>query len=755
MKQETYRIDGMSCAACSAAVERVTRRLDGVTQSDVNLTTSRLAIVYDESKLTQQAIVAAVEKAGFTAIPPEPPRAANENRKQDEEAAARTAALAERQGKRRIVAALVLSAILLTLSMGPMLFSGMPLPDRIDLHTHPVNYALTQMLLTIVILYLGRHFFTSGYRALWHRNPNMDSLVAIGSTVAFLYSLSVTYLLSDMPHLVHELYYESAAVVVTLVSLGKYMEQRSKRKTTGAIAKLLALAPDTAILIGPDGTQREVETAMLVPGDTVLVKPGSKAPADGIVTRGESGVDESMLTGESMPVDKQVGSEVIGGSMNGNGVLHVQITRVGEDTTLAKIIRFVEDAQGKKAQISKVADKVAGVFVPAVIAIAILAGAVWLITGAELSFALRVFTAVLVIACPCAMGLATPTAIVVGTGLGAQHGILVRSGEALELTHGADTVVLDKTGTVTQGKPAVTDLVADGLARGDLLALTALVESASAHPLAGAIVACAQAEGVQTPLHVTSFANQSGKGLVATLSDGREALIGNARLMADYNVDTQTLSAQAEALAAQGKTTVFAAFSGTLAGLIGIADPVKETSRAAVQRLREFGLRTVLLTGDNRAAAEHAGKLIGVDEVISQVLPEEKAGVIEQLQKQGRRVIMVGDGINDAPALTQADIGCAVGGGSDIAIESADIVLMRDDPADVPRAIRLSRLTIRNIKQNLFWAFCYNTIGIPIAAGVLYPATGILLNPMLAGLAMSLSSVCVVGNALRLRGKTL
>ncbi len=753
MKQEVYKIEGMSCAACSAAVERVTRKLDGVTQSGVNLTTGRMTIAYDETRLSQDAILSAVEKAGFHAVPPQ--REAKKDAAAEAEHFARGELLAQSRARRRITAALVLSAVLLVIAMGPMLMPGMRLPALIDMRARPVNYALTQLLLTIVILYLGRRFFVSGFRALRHKNPNMDSLVAIGATVAFGYSLAVTYLLSDNAHLAHQLYYESAAVVVTLVSLGKYLEQNSKRKTTGAVKKLMELAPDTAVLVMPDGTQREVETQTLSLGDTVLVKPGSKVPLDGVVKSGESGVDESMLTGESMPVEKTPGSEVIGGSINGGGALYVEITRVGEDTALAKIIRFVEDAQGKKAPISKVADRVAGVFVPVVVCIAFAAAAVFLIAGEELSLALRVFTAVLVIACPCAMGLATPTAIVVGTGLGAQHGILVRSGEALEITHSADTVVLDKTGTVTQGRPEVTEILPLNVERRTLLALSALVEAASQHPLADAIVECARRERAQSQLTVTAFANLSGKGVSATLSDGRTALIGNARLMKESGIDAGALAAQAETLSAQGQTCMYAAFGGRLCGLIAVSDPVKETSRAAVERLRRMGLRVVLLTGDNRAAANHVGALIGADEVIAEVLPEEKAGVVRDLQQRGQKVVMVGDGINDAPALVQSDVGCAIGGGSDVAIEAADIVLMRSDLQDVPRAIRLSRLTMRNIKQNLFWAFCYNTIGIPIAAGVLYPVWGILLNPMLAGLAMSLSSVCVVGNALRLRGMRL
>ena len=481
----------------------------------------------------------------------------------------------------------------------------------------------------------------------------------------------------------------------------------------------------------------------------VLVKPGARVPADGTVTQGESSVNEAMLTGESLPVEKAAGSEVIGGSVNENGVLYVQVTRVGDDSTLSRIIRFVEDAQGRKAPISKTADKVAGVFVPVVMGIALLAAVLWAIAGQPFSFVLRVFTSVLVIACPCALGLATPTAIMVGTGLGARHGILIRSGEILEITHSVDTVVLDKTGTVTEGTPAVTEVLPYQCAASDLLAAAAAVEAVSAHPLATAITAYAQERGFGDTARPERFENLSGRGLKAEL-DGETVLAGNRRLLEEQGVDVAPLAADAERLAAQGQTPMYFARGGALLGLISVADPVKETSAAAIRKMKEQGIRTVLLTGDNRAAADHIGSLVGVDEVIAEVLPEEKAGVVERLQAQGRKVMMVGDGINDAPALTAATVGCAIGSGSDIAIESADIVLMRSDLQDVPRAIRLSRLTLRDIKQNLFWAFCYNTVGIPIAAGLLYAFGGPLLSPMFAGAAMSLSSVCVVGNALRL-----
>lgn len=744
MREETYDISGMHCAACSASVERVTRKLPGVERSDVNLTTEKMTIRYDETKVTPEQIVAKVEKAGFGCTPHAEKKEAAEQALQDAEAAE----LRHKQWE--LITAGVFSLVLLYVSMGQMLPFGLPalpLPDIFSMHTHPVNFAILQLLLTIPVLYCGRHFFTSGFKALVHGNPNMDSLVAIGSACSFAYSVVMTFLISDDPHAyVHNLYYESAAVVLTLVSLGKFLESRNMQKTKGAITALMRLSPDTAILAD---SGNEVPTKSLKNGDVVLVKPGARVPADGMVTQGESSVNEAMLTGESLPVEKTAGSEVIGGSVNLNGALYVQVTRTGEDTTLARIIRFVEDAQGKKAPISKTADKVAGVFVPVVMGIAVLAAVAWAIAGQPFAFVLRVFTSVLVIACPCALGLATPTAIMVGTGLGARHGILIRSGEILEITHSVDTVVLDKTGTVTRGEPAVTSVVPYQCGGDTLLTIAAAVESVSAHPLAAAITAYASSQGLGALPKLESFENLSGKGLRAVLN-GETVLGGNRRLLEEAGVDVTPLLKEAERLSNQGQTPMFFAKGGVLLGLISVADSVKETSAAAIARMKELGIRTVLLTGDNHAAADHIGRLVGVDQVVAEVLPEEKAGVIQRLQAEGRKVMMVGDGINDAPALTQAEVGCAIGSGSDIAIESADIVLMRDDLQDVPRALRLSSLTLRDIKQNLFWAFCYNTIGIPIAAGLLYLFGGPLLSPMFAGAAMSLSSVCVVGNALRL-----
>ncbi len=744
MQEEKYDISGMHCAACSASVERVTRKLPGVDRSEVNLTTGIMTICYDPSQVSPELIIAKVEKAGFGAAlhaeNPESPPPSPAGTEEDP----------LRRKKAELITAGIFSLILLYVSMGQMLPFGLPalpLPDLFSMHTHPVNFAVLQLLLTIPVLYCGRNFFTSGFKALVHGNPNMDSLVAIGSACSFLYSVVMTFLISDAPHsYVHNLYYESAAVVLTLISLGKFLESRNMQKTKGAITALMQLAPDTAILAA---SGQEVPTSQLKSGDLVLIKPGARIPADGVVTEGSSSVNESMLTGESMPVEKEAGSEVIGGSVNQNGVLYVQVTRTGQDTTLARIIRFVEDAQGKKAPISKTADKVAGVFVPAVMLIALLAAVVWAVAGQPFSFVLKVFTSVLVIACPCALGLATPTAIMVGTGLGARNGILIRSGEILEITHSIDTVVLDKTGTVTKGEPAVTKVVPLNCEEAVLLQTAAAVESISAHPLAQAITAYAKEKGLTGLSRPSAFENLSGRGLLATW-EGKTILAGNQRLLEEHGISPAPLLTLAGQLSAQGETPMFFAADGHLLGLISVADPVKETSAAAIQALKQQGIRTVLLTGDRQAAAEHIGALVGVDDVIAQVLPEEKAGVVQQLQAQGRKVMMVGDGINDAPALTAATVGCAIGTGSDIAIESADIVLMRSDLRDVPRALRLSSLTLRNIKQNLFWAFCYNTIGIPIAAGLLYLFGGPLLSPMFAGAAMSLSSVCVVGNALRL-----
>ena len=746
MRTEKYDISGMHCAACSSAVERVTRKLPGVTRSEVNLTTGIMNIEYDDSQTTREDICKKVEKAGFgCALHQEEPAPQTEEEKKN------AADEAYRAQKRNLIGAAVFSAVLLYVSMGQMLPTPLPLPDLFSMTTHPVNFAVLQLVLTIPVLIFGKAYLTGGLSALIHKNPNMDSLVAIGSGCSFAYSLAMTFLISDNHHTVHDLYYESAATVLTLIMLGKFLEARSVQKTKGAITKLMELKPDTALLA--DG--REVPTASLKVGDIILVKPGAKIAADGIVVQGHGSVNEAMLTGESLPVDKEPGSEVIGGSVSQDGLLQVKVSRVGADSTLSKIIQFVEDAQGKKAPIAKIADKVAGVFVPVVMCIATVAAIIWAITGQEFSFVLRIFTSVLVIACPCALGLATPTAIMVGTGLGASNGILIRSGEALETTHTVTAVVLDKTGTVTEGKPSVQSIVpVAGISEQQLLTMAAAAEAGSSHPLAKAVTDCAAARGVLFPAAPQQLENLSGRGLRATI-DSSVVLAGSRRLLEEAGVDISELVPSAQQFAAQGQTLLWFAQDGKALGLITVADPIKSGSPDAIAQLRADGIRTILLTGDNRLAAEAIGKQAGVDEVIAEVLPEEKAAVVQRLQKEGAAVMMVGDGINDAPALAQADVGCAIGNGSDIAIESASVILMRNDLGDVVRAIHLSRLTIRNIKQNLFWAFCYNTICIPLAAGILYPAFQILLTPMIAGAAMSMSSLCVVTNALRLRTKKL
>lgn len=762
MREEVYEIGGMHCAACSSAVERVTKKLPGVEQSEVNLPLNRLAISYDETQCTPEMIVAKVEKAGFTAKlkQDDKGKAADGNASGDTEAKEQEHLL--RRERMLLIASVLFAGMLLVVSMGHMLIEGFPLPDIISPDTHPGNFALTQMLLAIPVLILGKKFFIGGFRSLLHLNPNMDTLVAVSATASFLYSLVTTYLITDQPHLVHNLYYESAAVVVALVSVGKYMEASNKEKTKEAITRLMALAPENAILVDENG-QWEVPLSMIKAGDTVLVKPGARVPLDGVVQSGTGSVNEAMLTGESLPVEKHEGSEVIGGSVSVDGALYVKVTRIGEDTTLAKIIRFVEDAQGRKAPIAKIADKVSGVFVPVVMVSALLAGAFWMIFGNALGaegdmfpFALKIFTSVLVIACPCALGLATPTAIIVGTGLGASKGILIRSGEALEQTHKTEVVILDKTGTVTEGKPVVTDLVAED--EEELLRTAYRLEQLSEHPLAKAVCDAAKERGVTGTCEgdpLTQFENISGRGLTASDGDGRRLLAGSAALLEENNVAYADYKEAADRLQAQGKTLVFVACDGQAIGVIAIADTMKKDAKDAIAELKRIGIRTVLLTGDNRAAAEFIGAQAGVDEVIAEVLPTQKAEVVRDYQSKGSCVMMVGDGINDAPALVQADVGCAIGNGSDIAIDSAKIVLMKSELTDVVKAIRLSRLTIRNIKQNLFWAFCYNVLGIPVAAGVLYPAFGLLLSPMIGGLAMSLSSLFVVTNALRLKTKRL
>lgn len=741
MKETNLKIEGMTCASCSSAVERVTNKMEGVEICQVNLATNKARIVYDPQKVNLDDIKSKIIKAGFTPKDIEAEKVSDKEEKEEKE---------HKAGKRRLICAIVFAVPLLYLSMGHMLPFDLWVPEFIDMHHNPLNFAVAQFILTLPVLYCGRNFYIHGFKVLFHGNPNMDSLVAIGTSSAFIYSIITTVLISRNVSYVHNLYYESAAVVVTLVMLGKYFEHNSKRKTSGAIKKLMELTPDTA-LVYKEGKEYETPIEQLVKEDVVVIKPGARIPLDGIVIEGNSSVDESMLTGESIPVEKSVEDEVIGGSINYNGVIYVKITHVGEDTVLSKIIKLMEEAQGKKAPISKVADKVAGYFVPIVIAIAIIAALFWLIMGHELSFVLTIFVSVLVIACPCALGLATPTAIMVGTGLGAANGILIKSGEALETTHKITKMILDKTGTITEGKPKVVDIISKDMDKEELLKIGASVEAASEHPLARAIVAAYEKEKYK----VVEFKSITGKGVEAQFEDGRKVIVGNKRLLDEENISYENYTLEADKAARKGRTPMFVVADGKTAGMICVADTIKATSKEAVNNIKSLGIKVYMLTGDNKYTAAYIGEQVKADEVISEVLPEEKANVVAKLQADGEKVMMVGDGINDAPALVQADIGAAIGNGSDIAIESSDIVLMKSDLNDVYKAIKLSKITIRNIKQNLFWAFFYNIIGIPIAAGALYLINGTLLNPMFAGFAMSLSSVCVVGNALRLRTKKL
>lgn len=747
MKRETYTIEGMSCAACSSAVERVTRKLNGVESSNVNLMTAKMEIVYDENSVTKEMIVAKIEKAGFKArLDVDTSGIEEQEQKLQKDL---------RQHKNRLLVAILFSIPLLYISMGHMIPIPMPLPKFLNMHHHPLNFAVAQLILTVPILIVGSGFYTRGFHALWKRNPNMDSLVAIGTASAFLYSFVMTVLILRDTSRVHYLYYESAAVVVTLVMLGKYLEKRSKGKTTEAIRKLLALTPDTACLI-QDGKDIEVKVEELKVGDIVLVKPGGRIPLDGMVVEGSSSVDESMLTGESIPVEKEVNSKVIGGSMNYNGAFKMEIEHTGGDTVLAKIVKLTMDAQGKKAPISKIADQVAGYFVPIVMTIAIIAAVVWAFVGKDFAFIINIFVSVLVIACPCALGLATPTAIMVGTGLGASHGILIKSGEALETAHKVQVAVLDKTGTITEGKSEVVEVVSEGMSKDELILIAGAVEASSEHPLARAIVtASREKEGTDKVPEVSEFINATGMGVEGRLSDQRVVLVGNLKMMQKSGIETQHLHSVVSTMATKGQTPVFVAINQKVEGIIGIADTVKGTSIDAVKAIKKLGIQVIMLTGDNKLTAKYVGDQVGVDEVIAEVLPEDKASVVERYQVEGKRVLMVGDGINDAPALMKADIGCTIGSGADIAVDAGDIVLMKSDLMDVYRTIKLSRYTIINIKENLFWAFFYNLIGLPIAAGVLYKVNGILLSPMIGGLAMSLSSVCVVTNALRLRRKKL
>ena len=755
MKKETYDVTGMSCAACSSRVEKAVSGQNGVRQVSVNLLKNSMVVEYDESALSSAQIVAAVEQAGYGASPHEKPGAAAPAAQSGKQGGLSAVQEAYRGMKRRLALSLIFTVPLFYLSMGHMM--GWPLPACFLGMENAMTFAFTQFLLLIPIVFLNRQYYIGGCKALIQRAPNMDSLIALGSGAAILYGIYAIYRIGigfgqmdmDTVHAyMMELYFESAGTILTLITMGKTMEARAKGKTSDAITKLMDLAPKTAT-VERDGTERVIPATEVQPGEVLIVRAGESVPVDGVVLEGTSAVDESALTGESIPVEKQVGDTVIGATINKSGYFKMRATKVGDDTTLSQIVRLVDEATSSKAPIAKLADKVSGVFVPVVITIAVIATAVWLLTGHSVEFSLSVGISVLVISCPCALGLATPTAIMVGTGRGAVNGILIKSAEALETAHRVNTVVLDKTGTITQGKPVVTDVLPFGAERDELLAVAASLEKRSEHPLAEAIVSEAEKEQLAL-LPVENFEQIPGQGLRAAV-EGRICLAGNRRMMEANDISDDELFSRGETLAEDGKTPLFFARDGRLLGLIAVADIVKPTSAQAVAELSDMGIEVVMLTGDNERTAEAIRRQVGVDRVVAEVLPQDKEREIRRLQEDGKKVAMVGDGINDAPALARADVGIAIGAGTDIAIESADIVLMRSDLLDVSTAVQLSRAVIRNIKQNLFWAFFYNAIGIPIAAGVFYPAFHLKMNPMLGALAMSFSSVFVVSNALRLR----
>ncbi len=727
MTTKQLRIGGMYCAACSANLERVLNRRKGVLSATVNIATEMASVQFDETVIGMEGITEAVENAGFEVVADETPEE-TEKRKSDHSKSLRV----------RLIIAMIFAVPLFCIAMGPMLFD---LP--VDLMAHSKGFALLQFFLCLPVLGAGYSFYTVGYSQLFRRTPNMDSLVAIGTTAAFLYSVyGLWQVLGGNPHAIHSLYFESSSMIIALVLLGKTMEDNSKGRTGESIKRLMALAPKTA-LVERDGKETEIPLEEVRVGDILLVKPGSRIPTDGVVLTGESAVDESMLTGESMPVDKAPGDKVTGATINQGGFLRVQAERVGRDTALAQIIKLVEDAQGSKAPIARLADQVAGVFVPAVMAIATVAALLWLLAGKEPGFALSVFISVLVIACPCALGLATPTAIMVGTGKGAQNGVLFKDAQALELSSHVTTVIFDKTGTITQGRPRVTDLLpARGYREEELLRLAASCERASEHPLGQAIVTAAVERDLSLG-EVTGFSSVTGKGILGQV-EGKEIRVGNAAWL------KLPRTQEADDLAAEGKTPMLVTVDGEYAGVVAVADVVKEDSVSAIRDLEQMGIRTAMITGDNQKTADAIARQVGLSTVFAEVLPQDKARYVKELMDKGEKVAMVGDGVNDAPALTQADVGIAIGSGTDVAIEAADVVLVKNSIRDVVTALKLGRATIRNVKQNLFWAFCYNTLGIPVAAGLLYLFGGPLLNPMLGAAAMSLSSVSVVSNALRL-----
>ena len=754
MAKEKYNITGMSCAACSAKVERVVGKLDGVENVSVNLLTNSMQVEYKEDKLSSNDIIKNIADAGYGAS-----LATATKQKKEEKSIKKTNDDAITSMKFRLKVSIVFLVILMYFSMGSMI--GLPLPKFLSGEGNPVGFALTQLLLVLPVMYVNRKYYISGFKSLFHLSPNMDTLIAVGTVAAFTYGVIAIYVMgyalnnADM-HTVTEyrmnLYFESVSMILTLITLGKFFETGSKARTTDAISKLIDLSPKRANVLR-DGVEENILTEDVVVGDIVIVRPGESIPVDGMIIEGSTSVDESAITGESIPVQKEKGDKLIAATINKNGSVRIKATEVGEDTAISRIIALVEEASSSKAPIAKMADRVAGVFVPVVMGIALVTFIVWLALGYDFSFALNCAIAVLVISCPCSLGLATPVAIMVGTGKGAENGILIKSADALETTHSIDTVVLDKTGTVTEGKPVVTDILAFDIDENEFLKLAAGVESASEHPLAEAIVEKAKEKSLEI-VSPTEFQAISGRGIVASVN-GSKIIAGNEQAIKDQYGNSENFTEvfkKGNELAAEGKTPMYFMKDGRLLGIIAVADTIKKDSKEAIQALKNRNIDVVLLTGDHKNTAMAIAKEAGIKKVIAEVLPTDKEEHIRELIKAGHKVAMVGDGINDSPALARADVGIAIGAGTDIAIESADIVLMHSSLKDVATAIDLSKAVIRNIKQNLFWAFFYNSIGIPLAAGVFYLSMGWKLSPMFGAAAMGMSSVCVVSNALRLRG---
>ena len=769
--KERFDVTGMTCSACSSHVEKSVGKLTGVENVSVNLLTNSMQVEFDENKLDTAGIIKAVEDAGYgAAVKDEHAKSGAKTSGQSGSQENNGLSAVEqnvKNMKKRLIVSLIFWIPLMYVSMGHMIYQWLNIPmppftmNFLHGNENAITYAFTQFLLLLPILIANHKYFKNGFKTLWHRSPNMDSLIAIGAGAAILYGIFAIYRIGyamghgDMAvvhQYAHDLYFESAGTILTLITIGKYLETKSKGKTSEAITKLLNLAPKTVTVVR-DGVEQVVDAADVGKGEIFLVKPGESVAVDGIVLEGKSSFDESAITGESIPVPKQEGDTIVSASINKSGLIRAKATKVGEDTTIAQIIRLVEEASSSKAPIAKMADKIAGVFVPAVITIALITGVIWLISGATFEFAMSTAIAVLVISCPCALGLATPVAIMVGTGKGAENGILIKSGDALETAHQIDTVVLDKTGTITQGKPVVTDIICAAGKNADktqLLQIAGSLEKGSEHPLAEAIVNYCLTNNISLE-KVTDFNALFGKGIEGTMS-GTHYYAGNEKMMEEKGISLSTEQKnQIQALAKQGRTPLLFADEKQFLGIVAVADVVKPTSKEAVQKFRDYGIHVIMLTGDNEVTAQAIKEQVGIDEVIAGVLPTQKEEKISALKQAGHKVAMIGDGVNDAPALASADVGIAIGAGTDVAIESADIVLMKNDLLDAVGAVKLSKAVIRNIKENLFWAFFYNSIGIPLAAGVLYPLFQIKLNPMFGAAAMSLSSVCVVSNALRLR----